>query len=271
MHFDNSAAWSVLMNLRVDGVDLEVSGFDADELRDVVRLLGTAVEERLCRTPVKARLRLGICGPPGAGKTIFAMRLIEWLRDEGIVTRDGAVHLPLDGYHLRNDTLDRLVCDGDCYPEMSGQPLRRIKGAPKTFDIVRFLDDLTAGADRTVALSLPAYCRETHEPREHRIKVGTAVNLLVAEGNYLLLDAPDWCRVREQLDLCVYLDVPESECRANLLARHRRGGRPEKDALRHINAVDAINIGCVSGSVGLADVIVRAEANHLVSIKFNQS
>lgn len=259
------------MNLRVDGVDLEVSGFDADELRDVVRLLGTAIDERLRRTPVKARLRLGICGPPGAGKTIFAMRLIEWLQDEGIVTSDGAVHLPLDGYHLRNDTLDRLICDGDCYPEMSGQSLRRIKGAPETFDIIRFLDDLTAGADRTVALSLPAYCRETHEPREDRIKVGTAINLLVAEGNYLLLDAPDWCRVREQLDLCVYLDVPESECRANLLVRHRRGGRPEKDALRHINAVDAINIGCVSGSAGLAEVIVRAEANHLVSIKFNQS
>ena len=86
-----------------------------------------------------------------------------------------------------------------------------------------------------------------------------------------MLDAPDWCRVREQLDLCVYLDVPEPECRANLLARHRRGGRPEKDALRHINTVDAINIGCGSGSAGLADVIVRAEANHLVSIEFNQS
>ena len=87
MYFDNSPpAWSVLMKLRVDGVDLELSGFDADELRDVVRPLGTAVDERLRRTPVKARLRLGICGPPGAGKTIFAMRLVDWLRGRELST-----------------------------------------------------------------------------------------------------------------------------------------------------------------------------------------
>ena len=52
------------------------------------------------------RAVLGITGSPGAGKTTLAVALVERLNAEhGAGT---AAHLPMDGFHLANATLDRL-------------------------------------------------------------------------------------------------------------------------------------------------------------------
>ncbi|HLK16415.1 MAG TPA: hypothetical protein VKT78_16530, partial [Fimbriimonadaceae bacterium] len=57
-----------------------------------------------------SRFLLGITGPPGAGKSTYAARLVSRLADQAIV-------LPMDGFHMKNAELD-----------MRG--LRDRKGAP---------------------------------------------------------------------------------------------------------------------------------------------
>ena len=68
-----------------------------------------------------SRAVLGVVGCPGSGKSTFVDRLVTALTDRLDGTRDAVAHVPMDGFHLADQALDRLG-------------LRHRKGAPETFD-----------------------------------------------------------------------------------------------------------------------------------------
>ena len=184
------------------------------------------------------RTLIGIAGAPGAGKTTLAVRLVAGLRAEGIA----AAHVPMDGFHLADAALDRL-----------GR--RDRKGAPDTFDAAGFaalLARLAAGE----AVWAPAFEREIEQPIAASIEVSAEVRVVVSEGNYLLLDRPEWRAARRWFAETWFARVEDEVRLPRLIERHIRFGKSPAEARAWVLRSDEQNARLVAASAPRADLQV---------------
>ncbi|MEX0847064.1 MAG: nucleoside/nucleotide kinase family protein [Ilumatobacteraceae bacterium] len=169
---------------------------------------------------------LGIAGPPGAGKSTLAERIVEaW--------GPTAQLLPMDGFHLANDELERL-----------GRAAR--KGAPDTFDVEGYLSALRRVRARETDILVPRFNRDIEEPVAGAIRIAVTAEIVVTEGNYLLLDDGPWRTVRSLLDACWWADVPDDVRVERLVARHVHHGRSPATARAWVDTVDEPNARLVA-------------------------
>jgi len=189
-----------------------------------------------------ARRLLGVCGPPGAGKSTLACALAAALGRRAVV-------VPMDGFHLAQAELDRLGRAGR-------------KGAPDTFDTagyVTLLRRLRAATEPVVYA--PRFHREIEEPIAGSIPVPRAVPLVITEGNYLLLEDDPWSQVRPLLDEVWYLDADEESRVAALIRRHERYGRSPAEARRFVRTSDEPNAARVTAVRDRADLVIPGFTN----------
>lgn len=183
------------------------------------------------------RVVIGIAGSPGAGKTTLAVRLVEALGPD-------AVHLPMDGFHLANATLDAL-----------GRHDR--KGALDTFDGWGFLALLTRVRDEVEhAVYAPSFRREVDEPVAGEIAVEPHHQVVVVEGNYLLVPEGPWRYVRDVLDESWFCGTPADERERRLVDRHTRHGRTVEAATAWATEVDGRNAVLIESTRDRADLEV---------------
>jgi pantothenate kinase len=210
-------------------------------MEDIAR--GLADELLATADAAGRRFLLGITGPPGAGKSTLAGALAATIAE-----RRGpgfAVVAPLDGFHLSNETLE-------------GLGLLPVKGAPQTFDAEAFVGSLRRLRDEPrVTVPWPDFDRAGEKTVPGAISIGPALDLVVTEGNYLLLEQPSWRELRGLLDEVWYVDAPRDVLRRRLIDRQLAGGRSEEDALRHVVESDLRNAELVARTRRLADLSIR--------------
>jgi pantothenate kinase len=184
----------------------------------------------------RGRLLVALAGPPGSGKTTLADGLAERFGDVAVV-------LPMDGFHLENDTLDKLG-------------LLHRKGAPETFDVHGFVDLLTR-VRRGEATSYPTFDRRADATCPDAGFIPANVNVVLVEGNYLLLNAAPWSELAPLFDLKVQIDVSDEELERRLVERWLDHGMSPEDARARALGNDMRNAAMVKENSVAPDLIYR--------------
>ncbi|MEH0972412.1 nucleoside/nucleotide kinase family protein [Micromonospora sp. CPCC 205546] len=204
------------------------------------RVVGT--DELVARARALAeagpRQLLGIAGPPGAGKSTLAERIVEAIGPTARL-------VPMDGFHLAQAELRRL-----------GRAER--KGAADTFDADGYVSTLRRLRRlEPTAVYVPAFHRDLEEPVAGSIEVPPSVRLVVTEGNYLLMTRTPWDEVRQLLHEAWFLDLDGELRLRRLTARHEAYGRSPEQARAWATGSDEANAAQVAGTAHRADLVVR--------------
>ena len=188
------------------------------------------------------RVIVALAGAPGSGKSTLADKLVGKLngRQPGL-----AAVLPMDGYHY-----------DDLYLVPAG--LRPRKGAPMTFDVGGLYHTLKRMRARDeVEVAVPVFDRKIEIARAGARVIPREVQVIVAEGNWLLLKQSPWDRLRPVFDVTVVVDVPEHVLRARLRGRWERLGLTEDQIIEKLEENDLPNGRWVRDGSIRADHVIR--------------
>ncbi|MEJ8811517.1 nucleoside/nucleotide kinase family protein [Variovorax ureilyticus] len=188
------------------------------------------------------RRLLGLVGAPGSGKSTLAQALLAAL------SPGRAQVVPMDGFHLANVELRRL-----------GRADR--KGAPDTFDsagYVALLRRLREQREEETVYA-PEFRREIEEPIAGAIAVLPQTQLVITEGNYLLLREGPWAGAAPLLDEVWYVDVDDDLRRERLVRRHEQFGRSRDAALAWVAHTDEPNARRIAATQDRAQHVIRLD------------
>ncbi|WP_082224046.1 nucleoside triphosphate hydrolase [Pseudorhodobacter wandonensis] len=180
---------------------------DTNSIRAVVSLLEALVAQ-------KPRIIVAVVGPPATGKSTFAEALNEEINTENSLS---AKIVPMDGFHLDNVQLDRLG-------------LRSKKGAPETFDFDGFQLLLRRIKDLSNPIYYPLFDRSLDKAIGGMGVLFPETNIVIVEGNYLLLDEDPWRELRQLFDYSIYLETPLDVLEERLIQRWIDNDHTEAEA-----------------------------------------
>ena len=183
----------------------------------------------------QGRFLVALAGPPAAGKSTLAAKLVTALGQ-------GAKAVPMDGFHY-DDAV--LIARG----------ARGRKGAPDTFDVQGFLH-LLRRLRHEAEVAIPLFDRALEISRAGADVIGPDDQILVVEGNYLLFQQSPWPEAAALFDLTVWIDVPLPELERRLLDRWAGYGKSETEARAWIAGNDLPNIRAVIAGSAPADVVL---------------
>ena len=178
------------------------------------------------------RVLVMVAAPPGAGKTTLLSFLSRMsMETEGV---SPVRVVGMDGFHRRQAYLlsHCTVRNGKRIP------LVEVKGAPETFDLEKLTEAVKKVASGEKCL-WPAYDRMLHDPVENAVTVDGDIVLL--EGNYLLLDEEGWRDLKSFADYTVSIRAGEDLLRARLIDRRMKTGVDRAHATRFVDFSDMPN------------------------------
>lgn len=176
---------------------------------------------------------VGIAGASCSGKTELARGLARYLRED-------ALHISLDHYYVDRShvpTEERGKFNFD-HPEALDAPL-----------LIRDIESLSLG----LSIEQPRYSFVTHSRLEETEPVHPRP-VIIIEGLFTLY----WERLRNLLDLCVYVETPDEECFSRRLNRDvkERGRTPESIEQQYSTTVRPMAEAYVRPCAEYADLVV---------------
>ena len=194
-----------------------------------------------------------LAAAPGTGKTIITQYLEKLSQDHSEV--DTIKALSMDGFHYTNEYMNAhfAIVNG------STIPMKMIKGAPETFDVDSLQDKI-----REVKLEdvdWPGYDRTIHDVVQNAISVESDIVLI--EGNYLLLNNPKWTNIRVLADYTVFVKADPEMLKPRLIERKVRSGKTQSEAEQFYLTSDGKNVDLVLKDSATADEtwILEADGN----------
>mmetsp|Transcript_22923 Transcript_22923/g.38994 ORF Transcript_22923/g.38994 Transcript_22923/m.38994 type:complete len:235 (+) Transcript_22923:60-764(+) len=224
----------------------------------VFELIRAKVEER----KNGAILIVGIGGVPGAGKSLFARRVIEKLNENDVC----AVQVPMDGFHFYRAELDKFDDPAEAH---------RRRGTDFTFDFDKYftlLKNIRENRNDSESIWAPTFEHKVKDPSENAIKISMkTTKVVVSEGNYVCFDKKPWNQLLSFLDLKVFVKCELEEAEKRVVARHQKEmGMTKEQAVDRWNANDKLNAieiieKCPETDVVFVDNGVAAHAEKLIA------
>ena len=179
------------------------------------------------------RILVMLAAPPGAGKSTLVSFLEKLSRERPGLCPVQAVGM--DGFHRRQEYLLTHSTVRD------GREIRmvEIKGAPITFDLQALRTKIEEAAQGQIC-KWPHYDRQLHDPVDNAITIDADIVLI--EGNYLLLDADGWRDLSRFADYTIVLTADEDMLRERLIGRKMKTGMTREDAERFVEFSDMPNV-----------------------------
>lgn len=202
----------------------------------------------------KRRILVYLAAPPACGKSTLVTFLKELSETMGYHNMQC---VGMDGFHYPNDYLD--------FHFVRGGLLRDVKGCPESFDLEKLTSYIKETKDYD--MSWPEYDRSIHNPKEHAIQVSQDIVLI--EGNYLLLDEEGWRDLSAYCDLSIYMQAEENVLEKRLIDRKARSTSTREEAVAFYQKSDQKNIRRVLANTKDADVMLRLDEEgiyHLANI-----
>ena len=193
------------------------------------------------------RITVLLAAPPAAGKSTLAS-FLQYLSEttEGL---EPVTAIGMDGFHHYQDFLlsHTVIQNGEEIPMV------KVKGAPITFDREK-LEERLAEVSSGMECFWPDYDRTKHNPVDG-VRTVTG-NIIMLEGNYLLLDEPGWRKLRNYSDFNIFILADEENVRQRLIDR-KAASVSYEEAVLHVESSDLPNVReCLTFSSG-ADIILR--------------
>jgi putative kinase len=197
-----------------------------------------------------SRLVVCLAAPPAAGKSTLAAYL-EMLSTD-CEDAEPLQALGIDGFHFHQDyILSHTVLRAGTQISM-----KDVKGCPESYNVKKLLEAVRTL--KTGDIKWPFYGRRLHDVVEDAVEVNRDIVLL--EGNWLLLDEGDWPELRGLCDYSIMLSADESVLKSRLIERKMRGGLSAQQAADFYESSDGPNIArCLEGSTG-ANLTLRLDA-----------
>ncbi|MBR2774149.1 MAG: nucleoside/nucleotide kinase family protein [Selenomonadaceae bacterium] len=185
-----------------------------------------------------------LVAPPGAGKSTLA-QFLEKLSRERSKEVDPIRALGIDGYHYTAAYMNITTIERDGKQVL----MRDVKGAPETFDVDLLVDKIREVRQEGTDWNI--YDRRIHDVLPDYWSVEDDIILL--EGNYLLLKETGWTNVRVLSDYSVFIDAEPELLRERLINRKVAGGKSREEAERFFDFSDSKNIERVLKNSARAD------------------
>ena len=180
------------------------------------------------------RILAMLAAPPGTGKSTLLSFLDRLSRENAELSPVQTIGM--DGFHRRQEYLMSHTV------MRNGQEVRMvdIKGAPVTFDLEKLRErvkNVAAGEK----CGWPVYDRMLHNPREDAVMIDSD-NIVLLEGNYLLLDENGWRELAGYADYTISVSAEETFLRNRLIERRIKTGVKRDAAIRFVDFSDMPNV-----------------------------
>ena len=242
--------------VNINGIDVEAR-FDEECINSIFKPLLLHLAQ-LNKEKGK-RLLVMLAAPPGAGKSTLVSFLESISKD--IIPECKVQAIGMDGFHRRQEYLisHSTFVDGE---EVS---MVDIKGAPITFDI----DKLREYIEKALVqpkFSWPVYDRHLHNPVENAITIDS--DILLLEGNYLLLDEDGWKDISRWADYTISIKAAPEMLRERLIDRKEKSGNTREKAEQFVDYSDMRNVKlCLEHSMKAdLELYLKSDGNFEVGV-----
>ena len=200
------------------------------------------IKEIIKRKKKETRLIVCIFGSPGSGKSTFSEILNRELNKiDGLMSKV----VPMDGFHFDN----KILADRN---------MLRFKGSPETFDTNGFISLLAKLRQQPeIDHVIPIFDRELDLSRASARLIEKSTNILLIEGNYLMLNQAPWNRLQMFFDLTIKIESDRRILKDRLLKRWLDLGISRNQASEKIKQNDLPNSVIVENLSMPADLYVQ--------------